>query len=231
MTRPKPAAGLARAHGRVEGKHRRNGVGVAHGRCPGSAGRWKSATARPAWSPASGAQGVHRHAAAAVLERHLNRLQHPGALDWSQAETVRHHVQHLGAARWAVATSRWACTLVKPLTESHCSISSAVALAGNSTGKVSASRPQSRLHRTAAPAAARKSSRASHAAPAAPCPGQTAARHGQTTASGGRSAPSWCPRWSGWSAPGWSGQSQWPGGTPSTLSTAGLSMRSRNWRA
>ncbi len=39
-----------------------------------------------------------------------------------------------------VATSRSACTRVKPLADSHCSTSAAVVLAGSSTGKVTASR-------------------------------------------------------------------------------------------
>ena len=39
-----------------------------------------------------------------------------------------------------VATSRSACTLVKPLAESHCATWSALVLAGNSTGKVNTKR-------------------------------------------------------------------------------------------
>ena len=39
-----------------------------------------------------------------------------------------------------LATSRSACTRVKPLADSHCATSSAVLTAGSSTGKVSTSR-------------------------------------------------------------------------------------------
>jgi excinuclease ABC subunit A len=49
-----------------------------------------------------------------------------------------------------LATSRSACTRVKPLSDSHCATSSAVALAGSSTGKVSTTRASARAGPSAA---------------------------------------------------------------------------------
>jgi hypothetical protein len=69
------------------------------------------------------------------------------------------------------------------------------------------------------------------AAPVARSSGSAAVRPGRTAASGGRSARSSCRPSSARSAPGWSGRSRSPAARLRSGRPAGLSIRSRNWRA
>ena len=128
-----------------------------------------------------------------------------------------------------VATSRSACTLVNPLAESHCSTCSALVLAGSSTGKV--------RYRRGSPACAARCASSAY----------TVSGLSVRTLCAVSLSNNWPRRannnfrWSFSSVmvptverelrTGLVWSIAIAGGTPSTLSTAGLSMRSRNWRA
>ena len=129
----------------------------------------------------------------------------------------------------STSTSRSAWTRVKPLAESHWVTSSALVLAGSSTGKV-------RTSRGSPDAAARRSSSAYTVSGVSCCTGSAVVLSNRLPARENRSL-----RWSFSSVmvptverlerTGLVWSMAMAGGTPSTLSTAGLSMRSRNWRA
>ena len=94
---PEATTGLARTHGRVEGKRRRYRVGVTQV----AVGAMQAGRELPDTRLGLGqrVQRVDVDTPAAAFERGLDRLQHAGAFGVGQAKAVRHHVQHLALDR------------------------------------------------------------------------------------------------------------------------------------
>ena len=106
---PEAPARLARAHWRVEGKHRRRRLVIAPPALRAMQPRGKAPEQRPAavFAAVLAAQAfflalirqhIRRHLPAAAPQRHFNGLQRPRALGAPQAEAVGHHIQHLAPA-------------------------------------------------------------------------------------------------------------------------------------
>ena len=123
-------------------------------------------------------------------------------------------------------STRWLMNLVKPLLDSHCAISASLTWEGKATPKVSATR--------ASPVLAFRS--AAMLAGVSACTGKAVAASNSLAARANKSL-----KWSFSSVivptverllrTGLVWSMAMAGGTPSTASTAGRSMRSKNWRA